>query len=459
MLFRRSPHGLLATLCTLTYWPLAWAQAPTSFISVVPCRVVDTRNAMGPLGGPTMTAGTTRSFPIPTSSCGIPANASAYSFNIAVVPTGPLGYLTVWPTGQSQPATATLVDSAGLILANAAIVPAGTDGAVSAYVTNNTDLILDIDGYFLAQSDSSTEGTALGTGASDAGVQNTAVGFDALQVNSGGAGNTATGSLALAGNTSGNNNVALGAAALTMNATGSANTAVGSEALLNSLIGSGNTGVGFAALWSNTTGANNTAVGVNALSNSATASNNIALGYQAGSQVTIGTNNIEIGAPGVATDSNVVRIGVQGSQVSTYIAGINGSIVVGSAVLVDPNTGQLGILASSARYKEDIRDVGNVSDALMLLRPVSFRYKETAGQNSRPVQYGLIGEEVEKVYPELVLHGPDGRVESVQYHELPALLLSELQKQHRTIEALEAEVANLKALLLNRPGAADLSRH
>jgi hypothetical protein len=119
-----------------------------SFIPITPCRVADTRNPNGPFGGPYISGGTSRSFTIPSSACGIPSTAQAYSFNVAVVPHTALGYLTVWPTGQSQPAVATLNSSDGRIKSNAAIVPAGTGGAVSVYATNDTDAILDINGYF-----------------------------------------------------------------------------------------------------------------------------------------------------------------------------------------------------------------------------------------------------------------------------------------------------------------------
>jgi hypothetical protein len=79
---------------------------------------------------------------------GIPSNAKAYALNVTVVPTGFLGYPTTWPTGQSQPYVSTLNSYAGTVVANAAIVPAGTDGAISVFVTANTDLIIDINGYF-----------------------------------------------------------------------------------------------------------------------------------------------------------------------------------------------------------------------------------------------------------------------------------------------------------------------
>ena len=118
------------------------------FIPVTPCRVADTRNSIGPFGGPTMTGGSTRSFAIPQSACSIPSTALAYSLNVTVVPDGPLGYLSLWPTGQTQPFVSTLNSSEGIVVANAALVPAGSGGAVSVYVSNQTDVILDINGYF-----------------------------------------------------------------------------------------------------------------------------------------------------------------------------------------------------------------------------------------------------------------------------------------------------------------------
>ena len=119
------------------------------FVPVTPCRVADTRNAYGPFGGPEMSAGKPRSFDIPQSACGIPSTAAAYSLNVTVVPNGPLDYLTIWPTGETQPVVSTL-NSDGRIKANAAIVPAGTDGGVNVYVSDSTQVILDIDGYFVS---------------------------------------------------------------------------------------------------------------------------------------------------------------------------------------------------------------------------------------------------------------------------------------------------------------------
>ena len=133
----------------LTVSPLGFAQVPLQFVPVTPCRVADTRLAPGPFGGPALQGQTSRDFAIPESACSIPSTAAAYSLNVAVVPHGGLGYLTVWPAGQPRPVIATLNSVDGRIKANAAIIPAGTNEAISVYATQTTDVILDIDGYFV----------------------------------------------------------------------------------------------------------------------------------------------------------------------------------------------------------------------------------------------------------------------------------------------------------------------
>ena len=121
----------------------------THFVPVNPCRIVDTRNPNGPFGGPPIAGGGSRDFVVPNSACGIPSTAAGYSMNVAVVPHGKLGYLTAWPSGQSQPLVATLNSVDGRIKSSAAIVPAGGNGAISVFATDTTDLILDINGYFV----------------------------------------------------------------------------------------------------------------------------------------------------------------------------------------------------------------------------------------------------------------------------------------------------------------------
>jgi len=120
-----------------------------AFYPLPPCRVADTRGTPGELGGPYLTGGATRDFPIlEAAACNIPASALAYSLNFTAIPHGPLGYLTVWPTNQQQPVVSTLNAPTGTVTANAAIVPAGMGGEVSTFAYNDTDLLIDIDGYF-----------------------------------------------------------------------------------------------------------------------------------------------------------------------------------------------------------------------------------------------------------------------------------------------------------------------
>ena len=399
------------------------AQTVENFVGVTPCRLVDTRNPAGTFGGPTMTGGTTRSFPIPSSSCNIPSTAVAYSLNFTVVPQAPLGFLSTWPTGQAMPSVSTLNAPLGNVLANAAIVPAGTNGAINVFVSNTTDVIIDINGYFApvtitvppsttttitnnittqATNISTTSlSTALGTGASNVGAENTAMGYDALASN--------------ISSMAGINNVAVGSFALKLNVAGGANTAVGAQALLN--IGNGNS--------------------------------NIAMGYAAGSDLGYGnSNNIDIGNTGTVTDSGTIRIGTQGTQTATYVAGILGAQPVSNpAAVVIGSDGRLGVVSSSRRFKEDIHEMGELSDRLMDLRPVTFRYKQADDNGNKPLQYGLIAEEVARVYPDLVVYNNDGQIQSVQYHQLPPLLLNELQKQHHRVEELEERIEKLEKLL------------
>src|SRR5664279_1604357 len=126
---------------------------PLQFVAVIPCRLVDTRPQYG--GGDPIQGGTHQDFPISGApNCGIPTSAAAYSLNVTVVPQGYLGFLTIWPAGQQRPGTSTLNSLDGRIKANAAIIPAGTSGDVSVYVTQTANVILDIDGYFAPASGS-----------------------------------------------------------------------------------------------------------------------------------------------------------------------------------------------------------------------------------------------------------------------------------------------------------------
>ena len=174
-----------------------------------------------------------------------------------------------------------------------------------------------------------------------------------------------------------------------------------------------------------------------------TSSNNIGVGSKAGWNIITGSNNIDIGSMGAANDANSIRIGTQGTQRATYIAGIFGTPMSGGGDVVVNSSGQLGVLPSSARYKRDVRSLNNRSQGLWQLRPVTFRYKQDP-QGQR--QYGLIAEEVARVYPELVVRGDKGEIESVQYRELIPLMLNEMQKQAKeTRQQLETKDRQLAA--------------
>ena len=263
------------------------------------------------------------------------------------------------------------------------------------------------------------------------GNANTADGQAALYSNTTGVFNSANGAFALYSSTTGEDNTAAGAGALYSNTTGSGNTANGQAALYSNITGSNNAASGIDALWSNISGSANTAAGENALYSNTTGSNNIAIGYDGGYLVT-GSNNIDIGNGGAAAESGIIRIGVPGTQTGTYIAGIFGNKKTkGCEVLVE-SSGRLECVKSSARYKRDIHAMAEASAGLMKLRPVTFRYKSDPDGTK---QYGLVAEEVARVYPELVVRDADGKAESVSYWMLTSMLLNELQKQAAELKA------------------------
>jgi hypothetical protein len=278
------------------------------------------------------------------------------------------------------------------------------------------------------------------------GDQNSAFGLEALNSNTTGNSNTASGYLALNSN-NGNYNTASGHSALRFNTTGDNNTASGSKALYSNTVGSSNTASGQGALEGNHNGSYNVANGVQALLHQTSGNYNVALGYQAGINLTTGSNDIDLGNIGVAAESNTIRIG-NTSQKATFIAGISGVPITGTTVVVN-GKGQLGVATSAERFKRNVSTMGNTSSALMKLRPVTFIYKNDPS-NTR--QYGLIAEEVRQVYPELVTYDAQGKLESVRYEQLIAMLLNELQKEHAH-NALQAEQLAQQAVQLQRVSA------
>ena len=251
----------------------------------------------------------------------------------------------------------------------------------------------------------------------------------------------------------GANNTGLRANALgAITGSGSEHVAVGVLAMQNQTGGFANTAVGALALSTSVTSQQNTAIGYRAME-AATGQSTVALGaYTARLKVT-GNSNIYIGND-VANDVNntesfTVRIADTVNYSRFFVGAVRG-VTTGQSdavpVVIDSN-GQLGTVNSSRRYKEDIQDMGEASSALMKLRPVTYRYTQAYADGRKPLDYGLIAEEVEQVYPDLVAHLKNGEVETVQYHKINAMLLNEVQKQHRELTELKARLAALEKLL------------
>ncbi len=385
-----------------------------------------------------------------------------------------LAWLVFSPTAQADCKEGCDLSNGNTFLGNNALVSntTGIDNTAIgefALFKNTTGVFNTANGNTaLYHNTTGSENTATGLNAltgNTIGSDNTATGISALVNNTTGSENTATGDSALGFNTTGNNNTATGGEAL-FNNTGDDNTANGFSALLSNTTGNFNTANGFDALVSNTTGGNNTATGVDALasnttgsSNTAngaealldnTGSNNIGLGSNAGINLTTGKNNIDIGNAGVAGESNKIRIGTKGTQKNTFIAGIDGVTVArGVAVIIDTN-GHLGTVTSSERFKDKIKPMDKASEAILALQPVTFRYKQELDPEGIP-QFGLVAEEVEKVNPALVARDEQGKVYTVRYEAVNAMLLNEFLKEHRAflkeqrkVEAQEATITQLK---------------
>ena len=285
--------------------------------------------------------------------------------------------------------------------------------------------------------------TATGAGAlfhNTDGTDNTATGafalFDNIRIGDVvGYSNTATGVEALGSNLSGYENTATGVNALVGNTYGVRNTAAGVEALLSNVIGNYNTADGFRALHSNTSGSFNTAIGDETLYNNTWGGGNVALGNAAGLNVTTANNVICIGT------------GIQGANVSDtcFIGNIFG-VTTGldaASVVVDAN-GQLGTVASSRRFKKEIKPMDHASESILALKPVTFHYESDA--KGRP-QFGLIAEEVAEVNPDLVVRDKNGEIYTVRYDAVNAMLLNEFLKEHRTMQEQQKEINGLKAEL------------
>ena len=274
---------------------------------------------------------------------------------------------------------------------------------------------------------------------------NTAVGTEALLDLTTGQDNTALGFRALTDNTQGSLNTAVGSAALKQNRIGARNTATGFHALDQNRFGNNNTANGYSALrgLSGDVGNNNTAIGAFAL-NTTTGDNNIALGFSAGSNIVAGNDNIDIANRGVVGESRTIRIG-NTAQTKTFIAGISGQAVNGSPVYVNA-VGQLGVLPSSERFKEQIKPMDNASEPILGVEPVTFHYKKEIDLDAVS-QFGLVAEKLASVSPDLVERDDQGKPYTVRYDAVNAMLLNEFLKEHRRVQDLECALDELSTRL------------
>ncbi len=291
-------------------------------------------------------------------------------------------------------------------------------------------------GFLSLRSDTTNSfNTAIGAGAllANTADSNTAIGAGALLSNTIGIFSTANGAFALFSNTEGHHNTAVGARALLSNTTGEENTALGFGALGDNTGGDQNAATGSLALSHNTTGSHNTANGDLALFVNSTGNNNVALGFLAGGNVTTANNVICIGAD----------VGGFNVDDSCFIGSIRGaSVGVDALPVIIDSTGKLGTMASSRRFKTQIKPMNKTSEAVLALKPVTFSYKS---DKTNTPQFGLIAEEVEKVNPDLVVRDKGGKTYSVRYDQVNAMLLNEFLKEHHKVEQQQAAITQLKS--------------
>jgi hypothetical protein len=366
-----------------------------------------------------------------------------------------------------------------------------TATGAGALLNNTTGTANTANGVFaLFNNTTGDSNTATGFGAlgnSTTASGSTAVGSNALLNNTTASGNTAVGSNALLSNTTGGTlgvtmflhvgpNVAVGESALASNTIASANTAVGYQALGHNTTGlndtdlSASTAVGFQtlanatgpdsafndafgyqALFTLTGGHDNVSIGTQSLFSATTGSGNVAVGSSAGNGITTGSFNICIGSGNeagnsISTASNVIAIGTNGANVdnSCYIGNIfNSTSPAGAAVIVNSD-GKLGTSTSSRRFKEKIKPMDKMSEALFSLKPVSFHYKKEIDP-AKISQLGLVAEDVDKVDPDLVIRDKEGKPYSVRYDQVNAMLLNEFLKEHRKVGELERKIEALSA--------------
>jgi hypothetical protein len=473
------------------------------FVAITPCRLADTRGDgfTGAFGSPAMAAGTTRVFPVPAGSCGLPSTAVAYSFNIAVVPVGAtMRWLTAWPDGETMPTLATLNDKAGLVTSNAAVVAAGNNGAVDIFVEDATNVIIDVNGYYALPGSLPMTGTAAAPALTFGDVTTGLFSIGAGSVSIATEGVTAltvgpTGDLDMSGSITkggimflhnlGINNLSVGLGALS-NGPGINNTAVGFSTLENSS-GAGNTAVGVYAGYALDSSSNsntavgagtlfngsgllyNAAVGSGALNNLTAGNYNTALGGYAGSNVASGTNNTYVGYLAAGNTNAIATTATETGSYNTFIgsnAGVNATtgsynIFIANQGTGSPdtesNTTRIGDTNQSRTFISGIRGVttgssgaiavvidangqlGTVSSSRRVKTDIAAMGDTTETlMNLRPVQFRYIA------------HGPDAPLQYGLIAEEVAEVAPDLVARKADGEVETVYYDKVNAMLLNQ---------
>ncbi len=472
------------------------------FVAITPCRLADTRSGSLPFGAPTLAAGETRVYPVPSGPCSLPATAVAYSLNIAVVPVGTMmRWLTAWPDGDTMPTLATLNDKAGLVTSNAAIVAAGNAGAIDIYVKDATDVILDVNGYYALPGSLPFGGSAatpaLTFGGTNTGLYSAGTGEVGIAAGGSNVATVSSTGLSVPGNldfggmityggsaflqdsavpgSPGSDSIAVGLGAKP--GTGGGNTAVGTSALSNLTSGDGNTAVGnfagagvgqgrdnvavgLGALFAGNAGGTpiyfNTAIGTEALAFLAAGQSNTALGMGAGYFASGGSWNTFVGTDAgynAASGSYNVFIANQGT---TYPDTESNTIRIGdsnqsktyiSGIHGVTPSGASEVVINSAGQLGTVTssrrfktDIADMGDTTETLMSLRpVQFRYIAHGPRAPLYYGLIAEEVAEIAPELVGRNADGEIETVFYDKVNAMLLKQVQTQQRQIESEHAQ--------------------
>ncbi len=413
--------------------PTPQAQSPANslvFVGMTPCRVVDTRLGQGftgAFGPPSLNAGASRTFPIQSSAtCAVPAIAQAYSFNITVVPPGPLGFITAYPTGQPLPLAATLNSLQGFIVGNAAVVPAGTAGSIDIFASDPTNVVIDINGYYAPQA-----GITLAQGSAG------------------------TPSLSFSGD-AGTGIFSSGAGTLNF-ATGGANRLkIDSNGFLtvNSNIPNSFPGVPSITIGNPT--------GNTAIFEGTDAAHMLEMAWLNPDFARLTTTG---GQPLALQDEGLGSVGI-GTETPRDKLEVVGELRVANCVRNSAGTQIAGTCPSDERLKTNIQPFSPLLPQLVRLQPVHFNWRanEYPDYHFGPsLSYGLIAQQVERDFPELVSEDKQG-FKAVNYSELPLLLLQairELDTENHTIQEqykiqmehnrdLESRIAALEALLASK---------